>query len=141
MLVYLGVYSFRGCTALKDVKLPEGIRIICAKAFHNCTALEKIELPASLRNIDMRAFAKDEALHTVIYHGTEAQWEKILISGTASDNQYLLAAERKCLKEEPAGYRETHDNPVADRYEEMADCVKKRCLMEETVICIFSHRI
>lgn len=50
---------------------------------------------------------------------------KILISGTASDNQYLLAAERKCLKEEPAGYRETHDNPVADRYEEMADCVKK----------------
>ena len=92
MLVYLGVYSFRGCTALKDVKLPEGIRIICAKAFHNCTALEKIELPASLRNIDMRAFAKDEALHTVIYHGTEAQWEKI---------------------------------PVADRYEEMADCVKK----------------
>ncbi|HAD55770.1 MAG TPA: hypothetical protein DCG10_11425 [Lachnospiraceae bacterium] len=124
-LVYLGVYSFRGCTALKDVKLPEGIRIICAKAFHNCTALEKVELPVSLKNIDMRAFAKDEALHTVIYHGTAAQWEKILISGTASDNQYLLAAERKCLKEEPAGYRETHDNPVADRYEEMVDCVKK----------------
>lgn len=75
-LVYLGVYSFRGCTALRDVKLPEGICIICAKAFHNCSALEKVELPVSLKNIDMRAFAKDEALHTVIYHGTEAQWEK-----------------------------------------------------------------
>lgn len=92
-------------------------------------------------NIDMRAFAKDEALHTVIYHGTEAQWEKILISGTASDNQYLLAAERRCLKEEPAGYQKTNDNSVADHYEEMVYCVKKRCLTAETVICIFSHRI
>lgn len=124
-LVYLGVYSFRGCTALRDVKLPEGICIICAKAFHNCSALEKVELPVSLKNIDMRAFAKDEALHTVIYHGTEAQWEKILISGTASDNQYLLAAERRCLKEEPAGYQKTNDNSVADHYEEMVYCVKK----------------
>lgn len=140
-LVYLGVYSFRGCTALRDVKLPEGICIICAKAFHNCSALEKVELPVSLKNIDMRAFAKDEALHTVIYHGTEAQWEKILISGTASDNQYLLAAERRCLKEEPAGYQKINDNSVADHYEEMVYCVKKRCLTAETVICIFSHRI
>ena len=98
-------------------------------------------MPVSLKNIDMRAFAKDEALHTVIYHGTEAQWEKILISGTASDNQYLLAAERRCLKEEPAGYQKTNDNSVADHYEEMVCCVKKALSYGGDGNLYFSHRI
>ena len=69
--------------------------MIGAKAFQRCTALEQVWLPASLKYVDMRAFAGDEALHTVVYEGTPVQWERILISMTASDNRCLLGAERE----------------------------------------------
>lgn len=90
----LGVFSFRGCSALKKITLPRGVWMIGAKAFQRCTALEQVWLPASLKYVDMRAFAGDEALHTVVYEGTPVQWERILISMTASDNRCLLGAER-----------------------------------------------
>ena len=123
----LGVFAFRGCTVLQKITQPRGLWMIGAKAFQRCTALEQIWLPASLRYVDMRAFAGDEALHTVVYEGTPAQWERIYISMTASDNRCLLGAEREYL----GGGMAAAAKSVVDRYdhydhyEEIVHCAKK----------------
>ncbi len=93
----LGVQCFSCCTSLLFVALPEGVRVIRSKAFRSCTSLTEVSLPVTLTDIDMRAFGKDCALTTVYYSGTRLQWEKIRISMSASDNQYLVQADIHCF--------------------------------------------
>ena len=122
----LGVFSFRGCSALKKITLPRGVWMIGAKAFQRCTALEQVWLPASLKYVDMRAFAGDEALHTVVYEGTPVQWERILISMTASDNRCLLGAEREYLGATGmAGAAVSEKQKPSDQYEQIIQCARR----------------
>ena len=64
---------FEGCTSLKEVDIPEGIRWIDTEAFKNCKSLESITLPHSMVEIYEYAFEGCENLrhirmpvHTVI---------------------------------------------------------------------------
>lgn len=93
----LGVQCFSACTSLAFVAVPKGVQVIGAKAFRLCTALAEVYLPVTLTNIDMRAFGRDAALTTVYYGGTRLQWERVAISMSASDNQYLVQADIRCL--------------------------------------------
>lgn len=52
----IGEWSFRDCTALKSIELPEGLQVIGADAFRNCTAVTEIKLPSTLLAIYKRAF-------------------------------------------------------------------------------------
>lgn len=47
---------FEGCSSLKEITVPEGIKIIYDSAFSGCTALSKISLPDSLEEIRISAF-------------------------------------------------------------------------------------
>lgn len=93
----IGVHSFSSCIALETVAIPEGVRALASKAFQSCVSLKEVHLPSTLKNIDMRAFGGDNALSDVYYGGTRQQWEEIVISMSAQDNQYLVDAKIHCL--------------------------------------------
>ncbi len=90
----LGTYSFGSCISLNELVLPEGMRVIGAKAFNGCSGLTTIYIPKSLTGIDMKAFLSCAGISTVYYAGTENQWNKILVSESASGNNFLLNANR-----------------------------------------------
>ena len=49
-------YAFLGCTSLKKVTLPAGIKKIGFQAFSECTDLESINFPPSLEDIGSNSF-------------------------------------------------------------------------------------
>ena len=114
----VGVFSFKGCTGLREIVIPEGVRVLASKAFQFCSALKKVYLPSTLIDVDMRAFGKCESLEEVFYQGSEEQWEQIMISRSASDNQYLVQAKRHCVERQSA--KPSEERPEApDRYEQI----------------------
>lgn len=65
------------CPSITSVVIPNGVEEIGNKAFSFCEALESVEIPSSVTKIGKRAFAYCENLQTIIFHGTESQWERI----------------------------------------------------------------
>lgn len=61
--------ALRDFTALRHVKIGEGLRVIGRDAFRRCSTLETIELPKSLMSIEINAFAECTELRAV--YGTE----------------------------------------------------------------------
>ena len=49
-------YAFLGCTSLRRVSLPEGLKKIGFQAFSECTELKSINLPSSLEDIGSNSF-------------------------------------------------------------------------------------
>ncbi len=59
--------SFAGCTSLKEVYLPEGLKAIPEWTFWHCTSLETIELPSALEIIGDWSFYEDVSLRTLTF--------------------------------------------------------------------------
>ena len=57
--------AFRDCTALAELTLPAGLRVIGASALSGCTALETLTLPAGLESVSEDAFLGCRALSGV----------------------------------------------------------------------------
>lgn len=57
---------FLGCTALKNVTLPDTLTNIGTGTFNGCASLEKIDLPAGLTEIGREAFNGCESLKEAI---------------------------------------------------------------------------
>ncbi len=57
--------AFSGFTALKSVKIGEGLKVIAPNAFRDCRALETVELPSSLMSIESLAFSNCNMLKGV----------------------------------------------------------------------------
>ncbi|MDE5871969.1 MAG: leucine-rich repeat domain-containing protein, partial [Muribaculaceae bacterium] len=49
-------YAFLGCTALRKVTLPEGLKKIGFQAFSECSGLEEINFPSTLEDIGSNSF-------------------------------------------------------------------------------------
>ncbi len=49
-------YAFLGCTSLKRVQLPKGLKKIGFQAFSECEALESINFPSTLEDIGSNSF-------------------------------------------------------------------------------------
>ena len=58
--------GFSGCTALKSVTLPEGVKVIENTAFSHCTSLESITIPMSLTEIERYAFSYCISLRKIV---------------------------------------------------------------------------
>ena len=87
----IGYYAFYGCSALTSVTIPEGVTSISRYTFHACSALTRITIPGSVTSIGDSAFFGCLNLVSVLYFGTEEQWNNISIG---SDNPYLTSATR-----------------------------------------------
>lgn len=66
-----------------ELVVPEGVKVLGAKAFSACTNLRTVHLPRSLTNIDMKCFEKG-CLEDVYYAGSRYDWNQIEISPTGS---------------------------------------------------------
>ena len=72
-LTKIGVRSFKFCSRLSEVVIPEGVTAIDQFAFDGSN-FTKVTLPASLSVISARAFDRCYYIDTVIYNGSMAQW-------------------------------------------------------------------
>ena len=66
----VGSQSFRGCTGLTSVRIPEGVHYIMGMAFYGCSALKRITIPSSVYTIYTQAFAGCTSLTDVFCLGT-----------------------------------------------------------------------
>ena len=57
---------FNGCTGLKHISLPEGLKTIGDNTFLNCTALQSVRLPSTLQTIGNNAFKGCISLLSII---------------------------------------------------------------------------
>lgn len=69
--------SFKGCTNLVFVILPDNLEDIEGSAFENCSALNSIVIPATVTRIEMSAFEKCSGLTTIKYRGSESAWGSV----------------------------------------------------------------
>ena len=57
--------AFRGCTALENITLPDGLTSIDNNAFRECSALKRIVIPDSVTNLGSAAFRDCTSLTSV----------------------------------------------------------------------------
>ena len=67
--------TFRGCSALREVSVSEGIESIADGAFAD-SGLKTIRLPSTLRKVG-RAFSNCHNLETILYNGSPDKWKEI----------------------------------------------------------------
>lgn len=61
----IGAETFKGCSELSSIDLPESLTNISSYAFHGCRSLSSIELPESLTSIGECAFSGCESLSSI----------------------------------------------------------------------------
>ena len=99
-LDYIGGYAFSGCYSLESIVLPENLVFISDRlfqycvnlksvtmgnnlhkisyhAFDQCESLTSITIPNSVQYIETLAFEGCKNLSTIIYYGTEDEWNYI----------------------------------------------------------------
>lgn len=81
----IGAFTFNCCSSLTSVTIGNGVTNIGIEAFISCEALASITIPNSVRNIDDGAFCWCDNLTSVIYCGTEEQWNQITIGRSNTD--------------------------------------------------------
>lgn len=69
--------TFKGCTSLAEIRLPEELTLLARRLFDGCTALEEITIPARMEALDEGSFAGCTALATIRYEGTVEEWNKL----------------------------------------------------------------
>ena len=115
----IGYWSFRDCTNLKSITIPNSVTVIGNSAFMGCSGLTSITIPSSVTTIEAWAFAGCRGLTSVFipdsvteiqvhalaggnisdvyYGGTEEQWKAIahlhLAGGAAEQNGHVPDAE------------------------------------------------
>lgn len=64
-LTKIGGSAFEGCTALKEITLPNTVTEIESRAFYGCSALTEVDLPDELLKIGGSAFSECTALKKI----------------------------------------------------------------------------
>ena len=62
---YINGYAFRGCTSLKEVTIPDQVKILYDYVFAECTALETVTMSDSVESLYESCFYQCSSLHNV----------------------------------------------------------------------------
>lgn len=73
----IGFEAFSSCENLTNVTIPGNLTLIGDGAFSRCTNLTSVTIGKGVTSIGNEAFFLCPSLETVIYDGTEAEWNKI----------------------------------------------------------------
>ena len=85
----MGEAIFHGCYRIKSVIIGDGVTSIGSNTFSACSALEEIAIGNKVARIDAYAFENCTGMKAVLYKGSQAAWDKILV---ADGNDALLGA-------------------------------------------------
>ena len=88
----IGRCAFMRCTNLKSVKLPSGLTVMNTYLFASDSKLISVSIPKSVNAILDYVFDENNATLEIQYEGTEAEWNALLKTGTASTNTVLSTA-------------------------------------------------
>ena len=69
----IGTSAFEGCRALKEIKIPEGVKKIDYRAFYGCESVSYIEINASLEEIMSDAFDECNSLNSINLYDMRAE--------------------------------------------------------------------
>jgi hypothetical protein len=81
----IGGFAFAKCSSLKEITLPETVKIIEVGAFTDCSSLIGIVLPKSLTKIEVDTFKNCSTLQDIYYRGSDAEWKKTNIYSTGNE--------------------------------------------------------
>jgi len=68
---------FWGCTALTEIVIPDGVATVGNAAFLECENLTRVVIPDSVTTIEKSAFSSCQKLESIIYCGSEEQWNSV----------------------------------------------------------------
>ncbi len=88
----IGYWAFWGCTSLTSITIPESVTSIESHAFRGCTSLTSITIPESVTSIGDMAFYGCSYLKSVLYGGSEEEWNELKKS-IGLDNDRVLNAD------------------------------------------------
>ena len=74
-----------------EIIIEEGVTHIGARSFYRCVNVKKVTIASSVKSIGDSAFYRCDALNTVVYGGSQNQWEA-LVGQTGSNNTKLTGA-------------------------------------------------
>ena len=69
--------AFNNCVWLTSVTIPDSVTSIGAGAFRGCYTLTSVTIPKSVTRIDTLAFSACPDLDTVVFCGSEAEWNQM----------------------------------------------------------------
>ena len=101
----IGEFVFDGCTALRHIRLPEGLRNLWGHTFVRC-GIEEIEIPKGVTNIPPYCFKDCSELRTVVCSpalkrihpwafGGCGNLERVMIGETEISPEAFMAKERE----------------------------------------------
>lgn len=73
----IGASAFAKCKLLTEITLPNGLKTLGARAFNTCKGLLEVTVGAELETFGAYAFSSCDALETVYFLGTEAEWSAL----------------------------------------------------------------
>lgn len=106
LVTEIGEGVFEG-TDVKNVSIPESVKIIQPRAFDGCTSLEKISIPSSLEIVGASAFKNCSNIDIVCYSGSFATWNEIQIDDY---NDYFKNAKRNYHSHDASAATEIRDD-------------------------------
>lgn len=100
----IGDSTFADCSNLTSISIPEGVTSIGAWAFESCSSLLNITIPSTTIFVDNSAFWGCTGLKSVIYLGTEENWEQFNVTLNENTKVYYSSDhthswETKTIKE------------------------------------------
>ena len=92
----IGNRAFYGCEGLTSIVIPDSVTIIGMEAFSGCKGLTSITIPNGVTSIGNRAFYGCSKLETIIFKGTEEQWNAIAkrTSWNGNTGNYTMVFEK-----------------------------------------------
>lgn len=101
VVIGFGIKAFDGNGTLKTVIIPQSVTSLPAKLFNSCSALESIYVPPFVQSIGKNVVYECPAFTTVLYGGSEAQWEKVFIGSVPWTDNYVLINSEMVYNFEP----------------------------------------
>lgn len=95
----IGAEAFNGCSELRSIKIPDGIKTIERCTFCDCTGLLSVNIPASVTKICDHAFYNCSKLQSVAISDSTEVIEKSAFKGCASLSELIIPKNVKMLGE------------------------------------------